>query len=121
MVVSRKCDTSYGEELFTMGDYTGVTKSRSSASAWFLPSRSRRSWRPLRPPLERPDMIEFTNASKRTQTFTELKSVVQRNLGKADLIDHRSNKWPSVTRSTFRAQVGAVWCEGVRRRESNGP
>src|SRR5216683_7953861 len=47
MVVSRKCDTSYGEELFTMGDYTGVTKSRSSASAWFLPSRSRRSWRRL--------------------------------------------------------------------------
>ena len=40
----------------------------------------------LKAAVGRPDMIEFTNASKRAQTFTELKSVVQRSLGKAGLM-----------------------------------
>src|SRR6266849_10472046 len=111
MVVSRKCDTSYGEEF-----HNGRLHWRYQIEIQRVNVVSSKPFEAvveaLKAAVGRPDMIEFTNASKRTQTFTELKSVVQRNLGKADLIDHRSNKWPSVTRSTFRAQVGAVWCEG---------
>ena len=40
----------------------------------------------LKAAVGRPDMIEFTNASKRAQTFTELESVILRSLGKAGLM-----------------------------------
>ncbi len=40
----------------------------------------------LKAAVGRPDMIEFTNTGKRAQTFTELKSVVKRSLGKTGLM-----------------------------------
>lgn len=40
----------------------------------------------LKAAVGRPDMVEFTSASKHAQTFAELESVVQRSLGRAGLM-----------------------------------
>ena len=69
-----------------MSEYVGITKTEIQRVNVVSSKRFEAVVAAIKDAVGRPDMVDFANASKLAQTFTELKSVVQRSLGKAGLM-----------------------------------
>ena len=65
-----------------MSEYVGITKIEIQRVSVVSSKPFEAVVAAIKDAVGQPDVVEFANASKRAQTFAELKSVVQRSLGK---------------------------------------
>jgi uncharacterized protein (DUF302 family) len=69
-----------------MSEYVGITKIEIQRVSVVSSKPFEAVVAAIKDAVGRPDVVQFANASKRAQTFAELKSVVQRSLGKTGLM-----------------------------------